>query len=132
MAGKIKILLIDDDPDFVEANTIILDSNCFEVLAASSIAEGFRKVKENNPDIIVIDLLVEKTDEGFTSLRKIRQELRSSAPFIMLSSFRQQTGYSFVPDEHPDYFPVDCFLEKPLSPDVLVQKIRSSLSAQEK
>ncbi len=132
MTDKVRILLIDDDPDFVEANSIILDANGFEVLTASSIHEGFRKVKQDKPALIVLDLLMENADEGFTLARRIRCELKSTAPFVMLSSVTQETGYSFRPDEHPDYYPVDHFLEKPVSPGVLLEKIRSSILEGEK
>lgn len=132
MTDKVRILLIDDDPDFVEANSIILDANGFEVLTASSIHEGFRKVKQDKPALIVLDLLMENADEGFTLARRIRCELKSTASFVMLSSVTQETGYSFRPDEHPDYYPVDHFLEKPVSPGVLLEKIRSSILEGEK
>lgn len=132
MTDKVRILLIDDDPDFIEANSIILDANGFEVLTASSINEGFRKVREDKPAVIVLNVLMENADEGFTLARRIRGELKSTAPFVMLSSVAQETGYLFRPDEHPDYYPVNHFLEKPVSPAVLLEKIRSSLLEGEK
>lgn len=127
MSGKIRILLIDDDPDFIEANSINLDANGFDVLTASTVHEALRKVEEEQPSLIVLDLLMDNSDEGFTLARQIRINNKCTAPFIMLSSVAHETGYSFIFDEHPDYYPVDHFLKKPLSPSLLVQKIRSSL-----
>lgn len=123
MLDRIRILLIDDDPDFIQANSIILDSCGFEVLTASSTAEGLTKVAEERPDAVVLDLMMEKTDEGFSVARKIRDVIKSDAAIIMLSSIKARTGYSFKPEEHPDYFPVDRFLEKPVSPNALVQVV---------
>lgn len=127
MAEKIRILLVDDDPDFIEANSIILEASGFEVLVASSGAEGLRKVEEETPDVVVLDVMMENTDEGFAVARKIRRKLHSDVPIIMLTSVAQATGYSFKPEEHPDFFPVDRFLEKPVPPTTLVRMIRETL-----
>jgi len=103
MAGKIRVLLVDDDPDFIEANSIILDASGFEVLTASSGAEGLKRVEEEKPDVVVLDVMMENTDEGFSVARKIRRQLNA------------------------DFFPVNQFLEKPVPPTILVQKIREAL-----
>jgi len=127
MADKIRVLLVDDDPDFIEANSIILNASGFEVLTASSGAEGLRKVEEENPDVVVLDVMMENTDEGFAVARQIRRRLHSEVPIIMLTSVGRVTGYDFIPEEHPDFFPVDMFLEKPVPPTTLVQKIKEAL-----
>lgn len=124
MADMIRVLLIDDDPDFVEANTIVLEASGFEVLSASSGAEGFRMIKEENPDVVILDVMMEQTDEGFAVARRIRSRLRSNVPIIMLTSVGKVTGYEFNPEENPDFFPVDIFLEKPVPPSILVNKVR--------
>ncbi len=127
MSDKIRVLLVDDDPDFIEANSIILEASGFEVLTASSGAEGLKKVEEEKPDLVVLDVMMENTDEGFSVARKIRKKLHSEVPIIMLTSVSQATGYTFKPEEHPDFFPVDQFLEKPVPPTTLVKKIREAL-----
>lgn len=127
MADKIRVLLVDDDPDFIEANSIILEASGFEVLTAFSGAEGLKKVEEEKPDVVVLDVMMENTDEGFSVARKIRNKLHSDVPIIMLTSVAQATGYSFKPEEHPDFFPVDQFLEKPIPPTTLVKKIKDAL-----
>lgn len=127
MVNKIRVLLVDDDPDFIQANSIILDASGFEVLTASNGAEGLKKVEEEKPDVVVLDVMMENTDEGFAVARKIRRKLHSNVPIIMLTSVSQATGYSFKPEEHPDFFPVDQFLTKPVAPTVLVQKIKDAL-----
>lgn len=132
MADKIRVLLVDDDPDFIEANSIILDASGYEVLTASSGAEGLKKVEEEKPDVVVLDVMMENTDEGFAVARRIRRTLHSDVPIIMLTSVAQATGYSFKPQEHPDFFPVDQFLEKPVSPSTLVQKIKDVLAKGDK
>ncbi|MCK4806400.1 MAG: response regulator [Candidatus Aegiribacteria sp.] len=127
MTDKIRVLLIDDDPDFIEANSIVLEASGFEVLTASSGAEGLDMVRENNPDVVVLDVMMEQTDEGFAVARRIRSKLKSDVPIIMLTSVGQVTGYDFNPEENPDFFPVDVFLEKPVPPSILVNKVHEVL-----
>jgi len=124
MADRIRVLLIDDDPDFVEANSIVLEASGFEVLSASSGAEGLRTIQEENPDVVILDVMMENTDEGFAVARRIRSRLRSDVPIIMLTSVGKVTGYEFNPEENPDFFPVDVFLEKPVPPSILVNRVR--------
>lgn len=124
MAEKIRVLLVDDDPDFIEANSIVLEAGGFEVLTASSGAEGLSRVREDKPDVVILDVMMENTDEGFAVARNIRRKLQSTVPIIMLTSVGKVTGYDFRPEEHPDFFPVDAFLEKPVPPSVLASRIR--------
>jgi CheY-like chemotaxis protein len=123
MADKIRVLLVDDDPDFIEANSIVLEASGFEVITASSGAEGLTRVREDKPDIVILDVMMENTDEGFAVARSIRKKLLNAVPIIMLTSVGKVTGYDFKPEEHPDFFPVDVFLEKPVPPSVLVTRI---------
>lgn len=127
MVDKIRVLLVDDDPDFIEANSIVLEASGFEVLSASSGADGLRMVKEENPDVVILDVMMEHTDEGFAVARRIRSRLRSNVPIIMLTSVGKVTGYDFNPEENPDFFPVDIFLEKPVPPAILVNRVREVL-----
>lgn len=124
MSEKVRVLLVDDDPDFVEANTIVLEASGFEVISASSGAEGLLRASVDGPDVIVLDVMMENTDEGFAVARDIRRKLNSSVPIIMLTSVGKVTGYDFKPEENPDFFPVDVYLEKPVPPPILVAKIR--------
>ena len=131
MLEGIRVLLIDDDPDFTMANSIFLDSTGIDVVTVPSRAEGLAKIEEDKPDVVVIELYMENSDEGFAVVRKIRAGTQSEVPVIMLSSIREKTGYSFVPEEHPGYCPVEGFLEKPVSPSMLLQSIRDALKVAE-
>jgi len=127
MAESVRVLLVDDDPDFIEANSIVLEASGFEVLSASSGAEGLRMVREEKPDVVILDVMMEHTDEGFAVARRIRSRLRSDVPIIMLTSVGKVTGYDFNPEENPDFFPVNIFLEKPVPPSILVNRVREVL-----
>ncbi|MCD6589015.1 MAG: response regulator [Candidatus Fermentibacteraceae bacterium] len=127
MAEKIRVLFIDDDFDFVKAAGVVFDSMGLEVIPASTEAEGFQKLQTEQADVIVLDLVLENVDEGFSIVRKIRNRFNSDVPVVMLSSLAEITGRSLKPEEHPDYFPVNRFLEKPVSPGTLIRQIRDVL-----
>jgi DNA-binding response OmpR family regulator len=127
MADKIRVLLVDDDPDFIEANSIVLEASGFEVITASSGADGLKMVMEEKPDVVILDVMMENTDEGFAVARRIRSKLHSAVPIIMFTSVGKVTGYDFNPEENPDFFPVDVFLEKPVPPSILVNRVREVL-----
>ena len=131
MSTRTRVLLVDDDPDFVEATTIVLEASGFEVISASSGVDGLRMVEEEDPDIVILDVMMENTDEGFAVARRIRRGLGSSVPIVMLTSVGRVTGYDFDPGGKPSFFPVDLFLEKPVPPNVLIQKIREIIGREE-
>ncbi len=127
MSDRIRVLLVDDDPDFIEANSIVLEAVGFQVLTAASGAAGLEMVEREKPDVVVLDVMMENTDEGFAVARRIRQRLHSTVPIIMLTSVGKVTGYDYKPEEHPDFFPVEAFLEKPVPPAMLISRIREVL-----
>ena len=131
MSTTKRVLLVDDDPDFVEATGIVLEASGFEVISASSGAEGLERVEHDSPDVVILDVMMENTDEGFAVARRIRRVLQSRIPIIMLTSVGKVTGYEYDPARKPSFFPVDVFLEKPVPPTVLIQKINEVLSREE-
>jgi CheY-like chemotaxis protein len=123
-----KILVIEDDVDMVEALRMPLEATGYEVVAASTGEEGLRKVKEIEPALIILDVMMETTTAGF----QVSLQLRSPAPdseyaaykdipILMLTAIHTTTSLRFGPDEA--YLPVDDFVEKPVKPDVLLQKV---------
>ena len=127
-----KILVIDDDPDLVEVIRLTLEASGYEVFSAASGAEGLEKVKEVDPDLIVLDVMMDYTTEGFQvslALRSPDAESEYAAyrdiPILMLTAIHSTTPLRFGPEE--DYLPVDDFVEKPVEPGTLVQKIEGLL-----
>jgi CheY-like chemotaxis protein len=127
-----KILVIDDDPDLVEVIRLTLEASGYEVFSASSGAEGLEKVKDVVPDLIVLDVMMDYTTEGFQVSLAIRSPDAESEyaayrdiPILMLTAIHSTTPLRFGPEE--DYLPVDDFVEKPVEPGVLVKKIEGLL-----
>ena len=87
MAKKAKILIIDDDVDFVEATKIVLESKPYEVVVAHEGEEGLRKVVEEKPDLIILDVIMPIKD-GFTVAEQLKKDPQlSKIPVIMLTGF---------------------------------------------
>jgi CheY-like chemotaxis protein len=123
-----KILVIDDDPDFILAVQMVLDAHDFEMEAATTPEEGIAKVLSTEPDLVVLDVMMPMGYEGFDVAREIREKhnLRD-LPIVILTNVHsaKKVPYRFAPDE--EYLPVDVFLDKPIEPDALADTIKEML-----
>ncbi|HOT97669.1 MAG TPA: response regulator [bacterium] len=124
MKEKKRILLVDDDPDFVEINRMILEAAEYEVDAADSVARALQMLNEADYDVLVIDLMMEERDSGFTLTYAVRNDERlRHLPILMLTSAQEKTGFSFQFSEDKEWMKVDDFASKPLKPADLVARI---------
>jgi DNA-binding response OmpR family regulator len=128
-----KILIIDDDDDLVHALRLPLEAAGYRVSRAASGNEGLQKIKEVNPDLIILDVMMDTTTEGFHISLALRSpdpqsEYKdySRIPILMLTSIHATTTLRFGPDK--DYLPVDAFIEKPIEPAELLKKVREHLA----
>lgn len=124
----LKILLIDDDLDFLEPLKIVFSSKGFFVETATSPEEGKQKVKQTNPDLVVLDVMMPNDYEGFEVAKYIREDLGlKDLPILILSNIHhvKKVPYRFAPDK--DFLPVDVFIDKPVDPDVLIDNVNKLL-----
>ena len=119
-----KILVVDDDPDVVEAVTAFLERSGFEVRSAGSRKEGMNAVRRESPDLIILDVMMEEPDDGFALAQELRRD-GFTKPILMLTSIGRVTGMSYGAD--PSAVPVDDVVEKPVAPQVLVDKVKALL-----
>jgi CheY-like chemotaxis protein len=131
-----KILIIDDDPDIILAVQLTLEAAGYQVIEAHNGVEGLKKVKAESPDLIILDVMMDTTTEGFQVTLKLRSPDPASEyaafrdiPILMLTAIHSTTPLRFGPDE--DYLPVDEFVDKPIDPDNLVKKVASLLARQQ-
>lgn len=119
------ILIIDDDPDFVEITKAILETKQYKVEFAYNPDEGFAKLEEHAPDAIILDVMMGKGAGGFVFARKMRKDPRfAKIPVLMLTGMREQTGFDFPGERiHDKFLPVDDYVEKGVEPSVLLEKI---------
>ena len=117
------VAIIDDDIDILEASSLVLTSKGYNVITASDPDEGYKLVKERKPDLIILDVMMNEPDDGFFLAQKFRRE-KIDIPIIMYTSVSKSIGIEFGASE---MVPVDDFVEKPITPDVLIDKVEKLL-----
>ena len=123
-----KILIVDDDPDMVEAGRIVLEREGHTVESASNMVDGLSTLEENHPDLLILDVMMEEADDGLLLARQIRRR-GHTLPILMLTSVNRVMGLNI--DKHLEIVPVDEFMEKPVDPATLVEKVRALLAERE-
>jgi CheY-like chemotaxis protein len=125
-----KILIVDDDPDIVEAMRMPLEANHYQVVSAPSAKEGLEKVLKERPDLILLDVMMETTTEGFHFAYKLRSEAPDSPykdfktlPILMITAIHKATPFRFSLRTDEGFLPVEDFIEKPIEPRALLEKV---------
>jgi len=124
-----KILIVDDDPDMRDALTIILESRGYEIVTAQDGLEGLATLKAETPDLMLLDLLMPKMD-GFAVLKELqdgRWAKYRNIPIVILSSVREEASRRRYELETALELKVDDYVEKPVSPDVLLKRVENLL-----
>jgi len=120
-----KILIVDDDPDIVEAGRLVLEREGYEVEEAPNRAEGMKRLEEVKPDLLILDVMMEEPDDGLRMAREIRKA-GHTLPIIMLTSVNAAMGLNIDKDE--EMVPVEEFQSKPVDPQTLIAKVKKLLS----
>ncbi len=127
MEKKAKILLIDDDVDFVEATKTILESKPYEVIVAHEGDEGLRKAREENPDLILLDVIMPVKD-GFTAAEQLKKDPQlSKIPIIMLTGFSSKGQETSIPVSRGFTLEAEDYIEKPVTPEELLVRVGKHL-----
>jgi len=127
-----KILIVDDDADFLEMHSAVLKNRGFHVTTARSSKECLEKLEKSRPDVIVLDVMMEQFDSGFKLSQKIKKKYQD-LPVLLLTSIGAQTGLEF--SNSGDILKVtgaDAFLDKPVSPKVFIEEIEKLAAARKK
>ena len=120
-----KILIVDDDPDIVEACRLVLEREGYEVEGAANRAAGMKRLEEVKPDLLILDVMMEEPDDGLRMAREIRKA-GHTLPIIMLTSVNAAMGLNIDKDE--EMVPVDEFQAKPVDPQTLIAKVNKLLA----
>jgi DNA-binding response OmpR family regulator len=122
--GKKKILIIDSDVDFIDQSKMALEEKGFEVISASDSREGIEKVSYEMPDIVLLELILEKHDAGFDLVKAIKADPRfKGIPVLMVTSAAGETGCDFCQDLDGYWMKTDDFMNKPVTPEELIKRI---------
>ncbi|MFI5167499.1 MAG: PleD family two-component system response regulator [Thermoanaerobaculales bacterium] len=138
MSKREKLLLVDDDIDLVAALRLILEKDGYTVVAAHDAESGLARADAERPDLILLDVMMPNATEGFRFIWKLRagpEPYFQRVPIIMLTAIQERTGLRFYPETSDGPFkagepvPVQDFLDKPIDPAKLLDRVQSVLTA---
>jgi two-component system, chemotaxis family, chemotaxis protein CheY len=120
--NKKVILCIDDDQDFLDSLKVIIEDNGYTVIIAGSAELGLKKYKETNPDLVIVDLMMEEVDSGIHFVKDVKA-IGAKQPIYMLSSVGDNLNLN------TDYnkLGLSGVLQKPIDPDVLLKTLKAKL-----
>lgn len=121
-----KILVVDDDPDIREALIMILEQSGYQVITARNGIEGLASLKADQPDLMILDLLMPKMD-GFSVLKEIKDPKWlgfKDMPIIVLTAVREEASRRRYELETGVELSTADYVEKPINPDLLVERVR--------
>jgi two-component system alkaline phosphatase synthesis response regulator PhoP len=122
-----RILLIDDDLDFVEATRTVLESKPYEVIVAYDGDDGLRKAKEESPDLIILDVIMPVKD-GFSTAEQLKKDAElKNIPVIVLTSYAERGGESSISLSGGLTMETEDYIDKPVSPEELLRRVEKYL-----
>lgn len=122
--SKKKVLVVDDDPDFVDAVKSVIEDGGYEVDVAYDGKEGLEKVAQSRPDAIILDVMM-PVMTGHDACKKLKEDpATSNIPVILLTAVAQRVTSSTY--THRDMLETDAedYIPKPVEPEVLLQRIK--------
>ena len=130
---KAKIMMIDDDPDYVSGIRAILEKADYEVNVAYNPKDGFQALLSKDYDLLLLDIMMGRGAEGVALARKIRKEPKlKGLPVLIITGVREQIAFLFPGQAvHPNFVDVDELVEKPVEPNLLLEKVEALLKASE-
>ncbi len=127
MQKRARVLIVDDDPDFVESTKTVLESKLYDVVVARNGEEGVRLARELHPDLILLDVIMPVKD-GFTAAEQLKKdEQLRKIPVLMLTSFSQRHGETNIAVSRGYELEAEDYIEKPITPDQLLATVSKYL-----
>lgn len=121
-----KILVVDDDPDFVEAMRLTLEPNGYTVVSAASGDEGLAKVRSESPDLVILDVIMSSVLDGLQMSRRMQENPQHKRiPILMVTSIANTDYAALFPTD--EYISIDGFLSKPVAPNTLLERVAALL-----
>ena len=126
-----KLLMIDDDPDFVSGIKSILTSANYEVDVAYNPKDGLQALQTKHYDLLLLDIMMGRGAEGIMIARKLRKDTKlRELPVLIMTGMREQIAFLFPGEPvHPRFVEVDELVEKPVEPKMLLEKVSSLIQA---
>jgi CheY-like chemotaxis protein len=122
-----KILIVDDDPDFTDSTRIVLEKAGHNVINATSGDKGFKRAKEEKPDLIVLDVIMDSVLDGVSMSQSMYDDLEMrEIPIVMVTSIANTDYAELFPTD--DYLHIQAFLTKPVAPASLLKQVDKLLA----
>jgi DNA-binding response OmpR family regulator len=127
MVRQAKVLIVDDDPVFVQATKAVLESKNYQVSAAFDGDEGLKKVRSERPNLVILDIIM-PTKDGFTVCEQLKGDPElSKIPVIILTSFAEKHGETSIPVSEGLTLEAEDYIDKPVPPDELLGRVEKIL-----
>lgn len=119
MAGQKHVLVIDDDPDFLDYVTIVLSANGYRVRTARSAGEGLEMMRQDLPDLVMLDVMISYALDGWDVSRQMQSDSRlRDIPVLVVSAIVSRDDDDLLASDKGGR--VDAFMSKPLEPSALL------------
>ena len=123
MSKQGRILIVDDDPVLVKATQTILESKNYRVVTAYDGDEGLQKAREEEPDLILLDIIM-PTKDGFHVCEEIKKDPQlANIPVIIMTSFAERKSETDIPVSAGLELEAEGYLDKPVSPEELLNTV---------
>ncbi len=123
------ILIIDDNPDYLFTMKTFLLRNGFRVFTANDGQQGLSLVQQEQPDLILLDVMMEALYSGFEVCRRVKNDPAiRDIPIIGISAMKDELGIQFDTYEDAEYFSPDAFFDKPVDKAALLKSINELLA----
>lgn len=133
MTEQKKLLIIDDDPDFVEGIKSILDGVGYDVDVAYNPKTGLQALQSKIYDLLLLDIMMGRGAEGIMIARKLRKDPKlREMPVLIITGIREQIAFLFPGEPvHPRFVAIDELVEKPVEPKLLLEKVATLIETAE-
>jgi len=122
-----KVLVVDDDPDFVNIARTILQSQNYEVVTAANGEQALAAMRKEKPDLVLLDIMMSYILDGLDVSREMAKDAElKHIPVIMVTSLTGARAQVALPSD--EYVPVEEWIHKPIDPDKLLERIEAALS----
>lgn len=122
-----KVLVVDDDPDFVKVTSTVLEKAGYEVVSAANGAKALKAMRQDAPDVVLLDIMMSYILDGLDVSREMAEDPSlKEIPVIMVTSLTGVRGNGLFPTD--EYIPVNEWLSKPVDPETLLARVRKALA----
>jgi CheY-like chemotaxis protein len=128
---RASIVLVDDDHDFLEMNSGILEARGYRVSCFTDADQAWQSMEAETPNLVITDLMMKSLDSGFSLAKKIKFDPRfTDIPVIIVTAVASKRGFDFNPhsQEELEVMRADAFFDKPVPPELLIAKVEELLA----